>query len=85
GLLLLARSTSLFLEGIIMPEDTEEEVKIEVSEEEAAMRPCSILEYRWASTYSDDKVFEFGKRNLISADCASIILDEREKQRAKSP
>ena len=70
-----------------MPEEKEEVYlpEVELKKEEAELHPCSILEYKWASTYSDDKIFEFGKRNLISADCASIILSEREKKRAKSP
>ena len=69
-----------------MPEEKEEVYLPEVkTKEEAELHPCSILEYKWANTYSDDKIFEFGKRNLISQDCASIILSEREKKRSKSP
>jgi len=67
-----------------MPEETEEKIEVlEKKAEEEALRPCSILEYRWGSTYSDDKVFEFGRRGLISADCASQILSERERKRGK--
>jgi len=66
-----------------MPE--EEVVEIEKKEEEDAMKVCSILEYRWADTYSDDMIYNFGRRNLISQDCASYILNEREKKRGKSP
>lgn len=63
-----------------MPEETEE---LEKKVEEAELRPCSILEYKWASTYSDDMIYNFGKRNLISADCAATILSERERKRGK--